>query len=100
MTTCENGISFCIAILSPFKPGSMWICDDFEYLWQKAASARVRSITHRIILPFSNSIRSSAKGVSLLCCGWDVFSEFRSAFVGVESLQPQEADCSLPFPSA
>lgn len=67
-----------------------------EFRWTLQAHSEL----HGIILPFSNSIRSSAKGVSLLCCGWDVFSEFRSAFVGVESLQPQEADRSLPFPSA
>lgn len=37
---------------------------------------------------------------SLLCGGCDVFWEFRSAFVGVESLERQEADRSPPFPSA
>lgn len=53
----------------------------------------IQSDLHQIILPFAKSTRSSAKGVSLLCCGCDVLG-----FVGVESLQLQEADHSL-FPS-
>lgn len=93
-----------MVILFPFKAGSLGICDVFCVLVAEGSTCeglinrQAQRDPYRIILPFSKSIRSPAKGVSLLCCGC-VQGVFGQPFVGVVSLH-QEADCSLLFPLA